>query len=108
MKRIFFLLVWLFAATTEAGEIFGAITEEGTSVGAGVGVEIVAPSKTYMVQTNEEGSYRVHVKEAGKCTLTVRYHGTAPTIEVTSQEERSVRYDLLLVKEKNTYSLQRK
>jgi hypothetical protein len=77
-------------------------------VGAGVPVEIVAPSKTYVVQTDKEGMYRVYVNEEGKCTLTVRYQGAAPTMEVTSQEEKTTRYDLLLEKKGGKYGLRRK
>ncbi len=108
MKILLFLLIWMSAGIAQAGEIFGNITEDGASVGAGVTVEIAAPGKTYVVQTDAEGLYRAYVKEGGKCTLTVRYQGDTPTMEVTSQDEKTTRYDLLLEKKGGKYGLRRK
>ncbi len=108
MKKAIFLWIALLSVRVEAGEIFGTMTADGVSVGAGVTVEIAAPSKTYVVQTDAEGVYRVYVKEAGKFILTVRHHDASPTMEVTSQEEKSSRYDLLLTKKEGTYGVRRK
>jgi len=97
----------LFISTTVAGELFGTISEANKPVAQGVKVEITAGDKTYSTETDKFGSYRLFVKEKGKCTLTISYKNQSPTFTVASFE-KSTRYDLVLTEKDGKYTLGRK
>jgi hypothetical protein len=109
MKKlgVFLLLLMLFPSVALGGEIFGTITEEGRSIGQGTKVEIVSSGNTYSAETDKFGSYRIYVKETGRCVLKVQHGGQTPSIEISSYES-SVRYDLALEKKDGQYSLKRR
>lgn len=109
MKTIALFVVGLLglASVCRAGEIYGAISEGGKPVAAGVKIEIVAPTKTYTAETDKFGSYRIFVKDKGKCTLKVTYKGQAPSSEVFSFE-KSTRYDWVLESQNGKLALKRK
>jgi hypothetical protein len=91
-----------------AGEIYGSIKEGKKSVGKGVTVEIIAASgRRYVTKTDKYSSYRLYVRERGKCILKVYYNGQSPQIQVHSYKG-PVRYDLVLEKRKGKYILRRK
>ncbi len=108
MKRILLVLTLVAAfATAHAGEIFGTISEGNKPLPAGVKVDVTAAGKTYSGETDKFGGFRIVVKEAGKCTLTVHYNNQAPTFEVVSFA-KSTRYDLTLEQKDGKLALQRK
>ena len=102
------VLLWITAPfPLFAGEIRGAVTEGGKSVGQGVGIEVRCGDKAYQATTDRYGSYRLFIPEKGKCTLSVPYQGQQPSREVISFNE-STRYDFALQKDGGEYSLRRK
>ncbi len=109
MKYISLLavLMFLFASSTLAGELFGTISEGDKPVVQGVKVEITAGDKTYSTETDKFGSYRIFVKEKGKCTLKVTYKDQSPTFSVASFD-KSTRYDLALIQKDGKYTIGRK
>ncbi len=109
MKYLSILAIFSFlsTATALAGELFGTISEVDKPIAAGVKVEVTAGDKTYSTETDKFGSYRLFVKEKGKCTLKVYYKGQMPTFSVGSFE-KSTRYDFLLTQKDGKYTLGRK
>ena len=107
--RLFICVCALAAAAVmaRAGELFGTLSEGDKPLPAGVKVEVSAGDKTYTVETDKFGGYRVYVKEKGKCTLKVLYKGQSPSREVMSFE-KSTRYDLILEQKDGSYALRRK
>ena len=104
-----YALLWIFfvlSTPVVAGEIRGAITEGGKSVGAGVSIEVRCGEKTYTAATDKYGSYRLFIPEKGTCALNVSYQGQTPSREIVSFED-STRYDLTLIKEGGQYILRR-
>jgi len=104
---ILLLALLLFATPVLAGELFGTIMYEGKPVAAGVKVEIAVSGKVYTAQTDKFGSYRIVLKEKGKCTLTLRLKEQSPSHEVYSYD-RSTRYDWLVETKDGKLSLRRK
>ncbi len=90
-----------------AGEVYGTITDGSKPIAAGVKVEIGASDKVYTAQTDKFGSYRIFVKEKGKCTLTVHFKEHTPTVELFSYA-KSTRYDWILETKEGKLSLRRK
>jgi len=102
---IFFMI--LFSATALAGELFGIISEGNKPVNEGVKVEVTIGEKTYSGETDKFGTFRIFVKEKGKCTLKVLYKDQTPSFSVVSFE-KSTRYDLVLNLKDGKYTLVRK
>jgi len=100
-------LLSLSAGSAAAGEIFGTLSEGTKAVDAGVKLEITIAGKTYAGETDKFGSYRVVVKEKGKCTLTAKYKDQSPAFQLVSYD-KATRYDLILEAKNGTYSLRRK
>ena len=109
MKRIFALVVQLLilCPPVPAGEIFGTIKEGTKALPKGTKVEIISPHKTYSGQTDNYGSYRLYVREKGKCSLKVHVDKLTPSIDIFSYE-KSTRYDLVLERTDSTVALKRK
>ena len=102
------IIVFVLSATSAiAGELFGTISDGNKLVGEKVKVEVTAGGNTYTAETDKFGSYRMFVKEKGKCTLTVHYKDQAPTFSVASFD-KSTRYDLVLTQKDGKYTLGRK
>ena len=115
------LAVCLGASNASAGRIFGDIKLDGKPVPAGLPVMIaVAPptsapdAKTKPASgaadttaTDKFGSYKLTMKDEGKCILTLLYEKQALTLEVFSYKE-ATRYDLILEKKNGKPSLRRK
>jgi len=115
------LSICLAASNASAGRIFGDIKLDGKPVPAGLTVKVALappasapgakPTPTPIVAdttvTDKFGSYKLTVKEAGKCILTLVYEKQALTLEVFSYKE-ATRYDLILEKKDGTLSLRRK
>jgi hypothetical protein len=101
-------LLLMGAGSALAGEIYGSITEDGRSVGAGVAVEIRCGDKAHpAVETDKSGAYHLAIEEKGKCTLTVRYKGESPSVEIASYDE-GVQVDLVLERKDGKYVVRRK
>lgn len=101
------LTLLLSASTVLAGEVFGTITDGKKPIAAGVKVEISVSGKSYAAETDKFGSYRIVVKEKGKCTLTVHVREQALSVELFSYD-RSTRYDWILQTKDGKLFLQRK
>jgi hypothetical protein len=76
-------------------------------VAAGTKVEIGASGKTYSAETDKFGSYRIVVKEKGKCTFTIHTKEQSPSAELFSYD-KSTRYNWNLQTKDGKLSLQRK
>lgn len=100
-------LLVLHAAAAAGGEIFGTLSEGTKAVDAGVKLEIAISGKTYEGETDKFGSYRVIVKETGKCTLTVHYKEQSPVFQIVSYD-KARRYDLVLEAKDGAYAIRRK
>ena len=119
MRRRFILLLILLTcclpAAASAGRVFGDIKHDGKPVAAGVQVTIARlsedpkakPTPVDTTATDEFGSYKLMVKDAGKCMLTILYEKQAVSLEVFSYKE-ATRYDLILEKKDGKLSLRRK
>jgi hypothetical protein len=115
------LLVSLAASNASAGRIFGDIKLDGKPVPAGLTVMIVlappasapgakpkpVPIVADTAVTDKVGSYKLTVKQEGKCILTLVYEKQALTLDVFSYKE-ATRYDLILEKKDGKLSLRRK
>ena len=115
------LLVCLAAVNASAGRIFGDIKLDGKPVPAGLTVKIAlappasapgakpkpAPIVADTAVTDKVGSYKLTVKQEGKCILTLVYEKQALTLDVFSYKE-ATRYDLILENKGGKLSLRRK
>lgn len=112
------LLVCLAATNAFAGRIFGDIKMGGKPVAAGLKLSIaLAPPATApaaavpavidTTRTDKFGSYKLSVKEEGKCILTLMYEKQPVSLEVFSYKEPT-RYDLTLEKKDGQLSLRRR
>ena len=108
MKTIISLMLFvvLLPVAASAGEIYGTIKEGTRLVGQGIKIEIASGGSIYSTETDKYGSYRLFVKERGKCQLRVLFGQLSPSIEIASYD-RSVRYDLALEKKDGNYALRR-
>ena len=114
MKTIIKVLLFiiLFPSSVFAGEVYGCIKEGKKFIGKGVKVEVTSDSNTYSTKTDKYGSFRLYVKEKGKCILKIYF--TKQDKEQTTQDfavysyENPVKYDLFLEKEDDKYYLKRK
>lgn len=101
--------VLLVAGSAIAGEIFGSILKGGKPVSAGMKVAVTSAGKTYSADTDKFGSYRLFVKEKGKCAITLfaKEGDSLATAELVSYE-KSTRYDWILETQEGVTSLRRK
>ena len=116
VPTILFLCIPLSNAS--AARIFGDIKLDGKPLPAGVPVMIyrpaadekkkdAAPARVDSTGTDKFGSYKLSVKEEGKCTLTIVYEKQKVSLEVFSYKE-ATRYDLILEKKEGKLTLRRK
>jgi hypothetical protein len=104
---IVLLVLVLASPVVIAGEVFGTITDGSKPVPAGVMVEIARSGKVDTTVTDKFGSYRIVLKEKGKCTLTVHMKDQSATQELFSYD-KSTRYDWILETIDGKLSLRRK
>jgi len=101
-----------------AGRVFGDVTLGGKPLPAGVPVKITrllveagkakpAPAVADSTTTDKFGSYKLMVKEPGKCLLVIQYEKQTASLEVFSYKE-ATRYDLVLEKKDGALTLRRK
>ncbi len=117
------LFVLLAASDACAGRIFGDVKMDGKPVPEGLKMKIAlapapdtsaAKAKVKAVPvvvdstaTDKFGSYKLTVKQEGKCVLTLLYEKQTLALEVFSYKE-ATRYDLILEKKEGKLSLRRK
>jgi hypothetical protein len=116
MPRLFVgavtLLIGLSAADAFAGRIFGDIRLDGKPLPAGVMVTVAvvtptANSPADSTKTDQFGSYKLNVKEDGKCFLTLVHEGQTAALVVFSYQNPT-RYDLVLEKKDGKLVLRRR
>jgi hypothetical protein len=100
-------LLLVFCLRAAAGELFGAITDNGKAVGEKIKVDVTVAGKSYAAETDKNGTYRLFAKEKGKCTFTVHYKEQAVSADVFSYD-KSLRYDWILEQKDGKYQLKRK
>ena len=112
------LLSCFFPAGALAARVFGDIQLDGKPLPAGVPVKITrvlvedgkpraAATPADATTTDKFGSYKLMVKETGKCVLAILYEKQTVSLEVFSYKE-ATRYDLVLAKQDGKLSLRRK
>lgn len=103
------LAILLFTDVSSAGGgIFGTITEDGKPIAQGVKIQIQCGSTdSGTAETDQYGSYRIFLRQVGKCTLTLDYKGQKPSITIYLFS-RPVRYDFVLLPDKGQYVIRRK
>src|SRR4051812_35378014 len=88
-----FILVITTASLAIAGNVYGSITEGGKGVPQGVKLEVTCGANKYNGETDANGTFKLFVKDQGKCALKVSYQGQSPSFEINSFEG-AVQYDL--------------
>jgi hypothetical protein len=112
------LLCLVLPSGARAGRVFGDIRLGDKPLPAGVPVKIVrvttedgkprtAAVPSDSTATDEFGSYKLMVKEPGKCVLAIVYEKQTASLEVFSYKE-ATRYDLILEKKDGKLALRRK
>jgi len=112
------IIVAVAATSASAGRIFGDVKIGGKAAAEGVlitlqaaakpaGAEKAPPAPIDSVKTDKVGSYKVVVKEEGKCTLTVHVGKKTATLEVFSYKEPT-RYDLIVDEVEGKLTVKRK
>lgn len=101
------MLLGLVPELALAGEIRGAVTHDGKSVGPDVSIEVRCADHVYSTVTDKYGSYRLFLPESGNCQLQVTYQHQTPSREIVSFDD-STRYDLTLEKDGDRFLLRRK
>jgi hypothetical protein len=112
------LLALSIPAAAHAARVFGDIKLDGKPLAADVPVTVTlvltvdgkpkpAEKPADATKTDQYGSYKLMVKETGKCILSVTYDKQVASLEVFSNKE-ATRYDLILEKKDGKLSLRRK
>ena len=113
------LFLFLPLSNAWAGRVFGDIKMDGKPLPAGVPIwvkrppadekkkDAPPPAKADSTATDKFGSYKLSVKEEGKCFLTIVYEKQTATLEIFSYKDPT-RYDLILEKKEGKLSLRRK
>ena len=108
MKAIPLVVLVLLSLATSgwAGEIYGTIKQGGRPVKLAK-VTIKPPNAAVIEgKTDDFGNYRITVAESGKCTITVEFN-KQPAMGQVQSYPTPVRFDLLVEKSGDGYSLKR-
>lgn len=102
-------IVLLFPSFASAGSVHGDLREDGKVVGPGRVVRIQCGSSNPVEgRTDDNGSYRLYVRERGRCTFTLlNYKGQSPSTFIYSYDD-PVEYNFDLVLEGGHYLLKRR
>ena len=115
------VLICFASSSAFAGRVFGDIKLGGKPAPAGLSVKITvappalaqggavktAPPTVDSTVTDAFGSYKLNVKEVGKCVLTLVYEKKEYVLEVYSYKN-ATRYDMILERKDGAFSLRRK
>lgn len=105
---VLLFLMSLLPPFAEAAQIYGSLKEGEKSVGRGVEIAITCNNTPYRTTTEEDGSYRVFVRERGKCRFTVTYRNRTAATDIYSFDDPT-RYDFELVRQPDgNYVLRRR
>jgi Carboxypeptidase regulatory-like domain len=102
----FLLSVLCFQVVLAAGPLYGTLREGGRGI-SGARIEVTAQGKVYEATTEPDGSYRLYVKESGRCSLRVTVGGRTAAADIFSSGD-PVRYDFEIVNENGSYTLKRR
>jgi len=99
-------LIGLFAGlNADAGEVRGTLKHGSNPVREGVVIDVTCAGRPRdRAITDRYGSYRLRVAEKGHCTLTVRYEGQSPSLDLANHHY-PVPYNLVLQHEGDRYTL---
>ena len=100
-------LLLFFCVKAAAGEMYGAITDGDKAIGEKVKIDVVALGKSTAAETDKNGTYRLFVKEKGKCTFTLHYKDQVLSADVFSYD-KSLRYDWTIEHKDGKFQLKRK
>ena len=112
---VLFLSLFPLVSPALAGKIFGDIKMDGKPLPAGTPVLITQPlaadaktaARADSTATDKFGSYKLNVKNEGKCILTVVFEKQTLELQVFSYKA-ATRYDLVLERKDERLSLRRK
>jgi hypothetical protein len=98
-------LIGLFAGLTADAEVYGTLTHGSSPVREGIVIDVTCANRFRgRAITDRYGSYRLHVPAKGHCTLTVRYEGHSPALDIAVHRD-PVTCNLVLQKESREYTL---
>lgn len=103
---IVFAVLMFVTATAEAGRIYGSLQVDGKAVKAGTKVALDCSGKSYTTTVQSHGRYSVNVSKEGPCSFSVAGFPGAATKVVSYNE--ATRYNFLLSRSGNGYSIKRK
>jgi hypothetical protein len=112
------IVIALGASNASAGRLFGDVKIGGKPAPEGVLITVQAaanpadkekspPAPVDSVKTDKVGSFKVMVKNEGKCTLTVHVGKQTAVLEVFSYKEPT-RYDLVVEEKDGKLTVRRK
>src|SRR6266498_3959369 len=108
--RIALLVLIVCLARSFGGEIYSTIKEGGRPVGRGVKVEITRGTEGapgYSADTDNFGNYRVIVPEIGRFVIAIQFKGKKTNPSEIQSYPTPVRFDWVLERTGETYSLRR-
>lgn len=107
--RIFLVLMGItFSVFANAAQVYGSITKENRSVGAGAEVSITCLGESYGGITDRYGSYSIYVPKLGKCAITVKYNNIKSDPFFIYSYNDPARYDFDLGRNNGKYFLRRR
>ena len=101
------MCILMAAAPLRAGNVFGNLTENGSSVGRGVTVQIACDGTVTPGTTDDYGAYSIDIPN-GRCELTVLYKQQRTPPVVVASSDDPARYDFDLVMSNSQYVLTRR
>ncbi len=104
---ILVMLFALFFSLALGGEIYGSIKEGKKIIGEGIPVRIACGAGIDSTVTDKYGSYSLYTEKTGECQLIIYYKGDTLSTEVHSYED-CIRYNFIIDKKDNKFSLRRK
>ena len=99
------LTLLLGLVTLPPGEIFGDV-KLGADYVVDATVKLTCGADVAEAKTDKSGSYRIHSKSGGKCSVAVAYKGQTAAVDVVVFE-RPTRYRLVLEEKDGKYTLKR-
>ena len=101
-----FILVSALSTGVQAGKIYGSLQVKGKPVKEGTQIALECSGKSYEAQVKRYGRYSVRVRGEGGCSFSVAGFPGAST-DVISYNDPT-RYNFIIVRSGNGYSLKRR